>query len=99
MAASEPDTVRTIAFDALRQIYEEAEPGMDFDHALDNPDEYGESWYTNHYLPSERQREIVDEHCATHDLTDKEEVTVHWTAILNYGPAGSEDAWDGGSNE
>jgi hypothetical protein len=32
------DEMREIAFDALREIYQEAEPPLDFDHALENPD-------------------------------------------------------------
>lgn len=34
------DIIKEVAYDALREIYNEAEPGLDFDHALENPEEY-----------------------------------------------------------
>lgn len=80
--------VQEIAFDALREMYSEAEPPLDFDHALENPDEYGENWYVEHYLDSDRQSEIVEKHCERHDLSGDEHTAVTMTAILNYGPRG-----------
>ena len=83
------DDAQEVAFDALRQMYDEADPGISFDHALENPDEYEEGWYTDHYLASERQKEIVDEHRST--LTDKQRTAVVMTAIVGYGPSGSRE--------
>lgn len=77
---------KEIAYDALREMYSEAEPPLDFDEVLENPEEQDDDWYTNHYLPSERQREIVDKHCDKHNLSKGERTTVTMTAILNYGP-------------
>ena len=77
---------KEIAYDALREMYSEAEPPLDFDEVLENPEEQDDDWYINHYLPSERQREIVDKHCDKHNLSKGERTTVTMTAILNYGP-------------
>lgn len=82
--------LQEIAYDALREMYNEAEPPLNFDDVLENPDEYDDDWYTNHYLDSERQREIVDEYCDKHNLSSRERTEVTMTAILNYGPSSSE---------
>lgn len=78
---------KEVAFDALREIYEEAEPGVDFDHAIENPDEYGPEWYLDHELPSERQREILNKHLEKHNLDGFEETQVTMTVIVHYGPS------------
>lgn len=78
--------LQKIAFDALREMYQEAEPPLDFDHAIENPDKYEDNWYSNHELCPERQKEIVEKHCEGKNLTSSEHTTVVMTAILNYGP-------------
>lgn len=82
---------KEVAYDALREMYDEAEPPLDFDDALENPDNYGDEWYKEHELPNERQREIVDKHIDKHDLTEHQKKQVTWTAILHYGPTISGD--------
>lgn len=81
------DKVKQVAFAALAEMYEEAEPGLDFYDVVENPDDYPDDWFQQHTLDKERQREIVDKHCEQHDLTDSEETSVHWTAILDLGPS------------
>jgi len=76
-----------IAFDALREIYQEAEPPLDFDHALENPDEYGENWYSDHTIQRDTEREILNKHLDKHDLTDRERSSVIMFVTLNYGPS------------
>lgn len=80
-------TVKQVAYDALEQMYDEAEPGLDFYDVVENPDDYDDDWFQQHTLDSDRQREIVDEHCEKHDLTESEETSVTWTAILDLGPS------------
>jgi len=70
--------------EALREMYSEAEPSLDFDDVLENPDEYGSRWYENYVLPSVRQREIVDKYCE--GLTKRERTAVIITAIMDFGP-------------
>ncbi len=77
---------KEIAFNALRQMYQEAEPPLDFDDVLENPNEYGDDWYNNHYLDGDRQSEIVSEHCDGENLTGSQHTAILMTAILNYGP-------------
>lgn len=76
-----------ICLDILTQMYEEAEPGLDFEDVQENPDDYGERWFAEHYLDAERQRDIVDEHIEDVTLTPQEETAVVFTTILNYGPS------------
>lgn len=76
-----------IAKDALRDMYAEAEPPLDFDHALENPDEMEREWYKNHFLPQDRQTEIVREYCEEHDLSQRECNSLHWTTIVDLGPS------------
>ena len=75
-----------IAYDVLREIYEEAEPPLDFDDVVENPEDYGEDWYLNHRLHADRQEEILEEHLEKYDLTKREERGVRMTVILDYGP-------------
>jgi len=77
---------RIPAHDALKEIYEEAEPGLDFDDVLDNPEGYEEDWYLNHRLHADRQEEILEKHLEKHDLTEREERQARMTVILDYGP-------------
>lgn len=78
---------KEIAFDILREMYSEAEPPLDFDDALENPDDYDDGWYDEHYLESERQKEILEKHCEKHDVTDNQHSQIAVTAILDLGPA------------
>lgn len=78
--------LQKIAFDALREIYQEAEPPLDFDDALENPEEYGDDWFLDHELHSDRQKEILDKHLEKHNLSNREEMSVTMTVILDYGP-------------
>lgn len=73
--------------DVLREMYDEAEPGLDFDDLLDDPDEYPDDWYEQHTLDSERQREILDKHLEQYDLTEQEHTSLVMTCILDLGPA------------
>jgi hypothetical protein len=80
-----------VAHDALREMYSRAEPPLDFDHAAENPEEYEDEWYQNHYLPHDEQVEIVDAHCDMHNLNSRERLQVTMTALLNLGPTSNEE--------
>lgn len=73
--------------EALTRMYEEAEPSLDFQEVLENPSEQDDDWYSNHYLSSERQSEIVDGVKEKYSLNDAESLRLSMTAILNYGPS------------
>lgn len=85
---TDKDELREIAYDILREIYDEAEPGLDFDEVLENPNDQPDDWFSQHYLSEERQNEIYEKHCDKHDLSQSERNSVHWTAIFQYGPLG-----------
>lgn len=74
--------------EALTKIYEEAEPGLEFEHIQANPDEYPDDWYQNHFLPAERQTEIIEEMSNKYELSNKENAALSITVTLNYGPRG-----------
>jgi hypothetical protein len=75
-----------VAYDALREIYRKAEPGIDFDDVLENPEDYGENWYLNHKLHADRQEEILEKHLDKHNLSERERRSVRMAVILDYGP-------------
>jgi len=78
--------LEAIRNDILREMYSEAEPGLDFDHLLENPDEYDEKWFENHHLSKERQNEIFERHCEKHDVTSSERSSLNWACFLDLGP-------------
>lgn len=84
------EELKEIAFDALREMYSEAEPPLDFDYALENPGEMGDEWCNEHVLPSERQKEILHKHTDGENLNSREMTQVTMTAILDLGPASTE---------
>lgn len=73
--------------DILTEMYAEAEPPLDFQAALENPDEMDERWFEQHRLPSERQQEIFDKHTEDVELTDREYTMLLLTCITSLGPS------------
>lgn len=71
----------------MREVYNEAEPGLDWDELVENPDDVEDNWWEDQYLDDEREREILNKHFDKHDLTDDEESALTWTCILEYGPS------------
>lgn len=71
---------------ALRQMYNEAEPGLDFDDLLENPEKYPDNWHQRHHLPSERVKEIFENHVDGHDLTTEEHAQLTLTVITDLSP-------------
>jgi hypothetical protein len=90
----EENDLWAIARNALREIYDEAEPGLDFDDVLENPEDYQYEWFNEHELAPEREREIVRKYKEKHNMTNRESVQFTLTVITEYGPANPED--DGG---
>ena len=84
--------LREILNDVLREMYAEAEPPLDFDEVLENPDEYGSGWYSDHYLDGNRQTEIVEKHADEHNLSRGERKSLSFSAILSYGPSSTNRA-------
>lgn len=87
---TDTDDATKVAFDALREMYSEAEPPLDFDHALENPDEYGDEWYAKHELSNERQEEIFEKHADRADLNRRQYTQAIMTALLEFAPAGEQ---------
>lgn len=72
--------------DILREMYAEAEPPLDFDEALENPDDMDDDWYSQHYLSKEEQERIFDEHVEDENLSSQEHTALTMTCILDLGP-------------
>jgi len=77
--------------EALTRMYEEAEPPLDFEEVLDDPESVDNDWYKQHYLSSERQQEIVSEIEQSYDLTLGEKTHLKIETILNYAPTSNPD--------
>jgi len=69
--------------EAVTRMYEEAEPPLDFQEVLDDPQSMDENWYEQHYLSGERQKEIVSEISEEHNLNSREEMNLSMEAILS----------------
>lgn len=67
-------------------MYAEAEPGLDIDDVIDNPDDYGDEWFMNHSLDNDRQREIFDEHVEQYDLTQGEIASLQIVTMCDLAP-------------
>ena len=70
----------------LEEMYEQAEPGLDFEDVLENPEEYPEDWYDQHYLSREEQKSIVERMVEAHDLNQREKTALETICILDLGP-------------
>lgn len=79
-------TAQEVADAVLTQMYAEANPGLDWQWAQDNPDEMDDDWYTNYYLDGERQHEILDSHLDEAELSDRDETAVKLSVLLDYAP-------------
>lgn len=73
--------------EALCRMYDEAEPGLDFEEVRKNPDTVDDEWYRDHYLDSERQKEIVREVSDEYNLTDRQHSSFVTRTILDLGPS------------
>jgi len=71
----------------MEQMYNEAEPGLDFMDLLENPDDYPDDWYSQHTLSSERQREIFEEHVEGANISDRAHAELSIECITNLGPS------------
>lgn len=69
----------------LIECYAKAEPPLDFEKVLDNPEDYPK-FYKEHYLDADEHKAIIEKHLEKHDLTDKEENAIAVETFLNYGP-------------
>jgi len=79
-----------LAIKILQKLYDEAEPGVDFQYVVENPEEFGEEWYLNHYLEQSRQEEIVnnmiEDFSERYNLTTSQKTKLRTTVTLGYGP-------------
>lgn len=75
-----------IVTDILREMYDRADPGLDFDDLEENPEKYPDDWYDHHHLSQEEQKEIIKKHCERHNVSKREETTVIMETMLNHGP-------------
>ena len=74
---------KEVVYEVLTKLYAEASPPLDFQDVIENPDNYGNNWYKNHSLRSDKQQEIVDYVLEKYDneLTQRQKQTVHMEAM------------------
>ena len=79
--------------DILNEMYAEAEPPLDFDEVLANPDDQPDDWYQRHYLASDEQQEIFTKHVDAfeRELTSSEHADLSLTCITSLGPTGNKE--------
>lgn len=83
---SRTDLLTEAIVDALTQMYEQAEPGLEFSDLQENPDEYPDKWYLYHYLSHTDQTEIVASVADKYNLSKSERHALKMNAITYYGP-------------
>jgi len=81
------DKILEVRNEILREVYSKAEPPLDIDKVLENPNEYAGDWYAQHTLPRHKQREIFEEIVAKYDLSERQVSQLSMTTLLNLGPA------------
>ena len=84
--------------EALTQMYDEAEPPLDYQWAKNHPAKVDEDEHLQHYLSGERQEEIVEEVADQYDLNGVEKLSLQMETILNMGPT-TVPLEDGGEQE
>lgn len=80
------DKVSQATIESLRRVYKKAQPPVDFDDVLENPDSYSDEFYLEHELSDDQQLEIINDVSEEFDLTDRERRKVLMVAILEFGP-------------
>ena len=80
------DTLHEIATEILTEMYDKAEPPLDYQAVQENPGEFDEDWYLNHYLPQDTQQEILNNYLNQYDLTEKEQSEIRMFCTLYNGP-------------
>lgn len=90
---SELEQLEQLRNDILQEVYEQAEPGLDFQEVLENPDEQPDDWYQRHYLSEEQQQEIFDKHVEKfkRELTSSEHADLALTCITSLGPTSNRE--------
>lgn len=77
----------------LEDMYSEADPPLDYKKAKENPEEFSEDELRpeEHYLPQDRQEEILQNYFEKHNLSKREKRKLRTTVILEYGPSNSKN--------
>lgn len=71
-----------------RQMYKEAEPSADFDKLIDEGVVGKHNWFMDYYLDTDRQEEIIDEHCKKRKLSKREREKIKFNILLGCSPNG-----------
>ena len=90
MFGKQTDVDEEVYNEIYRRLYEEAEPGMDYDEA--EKEEHGIPHYKLHYLEDDRIAEIIEEVCIEHDVSKDDQATVYSSVMLGAAPTGSRES-------
>mgnify|MGYP007091097642 CR=1 FL=1 len=83
------DVDQEVYREIYRRLYDEAEPGMDYDEA--EKEEHGMPHYKLHYLEDDRISEIIEEVCEEEGVSEKNQSTVHSSVMLQAAPTGHKE--------
>jgi hypothetical protein len=73
--------------DIMRHMYNEADPGLDWDEVIENPDIVDGDWYKDHTLAQKRQREIFNKHVSGESLSSTEHARLSLQCLTSFAPA------------
>lgn len=82
-----------LADEILTEMYDKAEPPLDFMELRENPDDVEPGWYEQHYLSEEAQKEIFEAHVEAfeedrgEELTTDEHTALVIKCIVDLGPS------------
>jgi len=79
----------------LTELYQNAKPSADFNELKDGKLREKEQAYNDHYLPMEKQEEIITTELEKHSLSNRDEQRIKTEIHLGAAPTSSKERWTG----
>jgi len=79
----------------LTKLYQNAKPSADFHELKDGKLREKEQGYNDHYLPMEKQEEIITTELEKHSLSNRDEQRIKTEIHLGAAPTSSKERWTG----
>jgi len=77
----------------LTELYQNAKPSADFNELKDGKLREKEQGYNDHYLPMEKQEQIIATELEKHNLSNRDEQRIKTEIHLGVAPTTSKDRW------
>lgn len=83
--------LQRIKREILTEMYKKATPSLDYNKVIEdsknpNSNKFSHSFYQNHYLSIEKQKEIIEKHIDEYDLEDFEKTKLRTSIHLGSAP-------------